>query len=105
MNASKHWLELRFERQPDFVSRKVAGELILVPLGRRPDEQPALYTLDEVGAFLWELLDGQRTGHDLVEQLLDEYEVSAAQAEADIGDFIAQLQEIKAIRPSTTLPA
>lgn len=92
-------LETRFERQPAMVTRRVAGELILVPDTRRMDREAALYVLDDVAAFLWERLDGQHTGHDLIRALVASYSVSPQEAEKDVRTFLAQLEEIEALRP------
>jgi hypothetical protein len=45
-------------------------------------------------------LDGRRTGHDLVRDLKESYEVEGPQAESDVQTFLSQLQEIEAIGPS-----
>jgi len=94
-------LEMRFERQPTMVTRLVAGETILVPIIRQMGEEASLYTLDEVATFLWEHLDGQHTGCDLVKALTQTYAVEAAQAEKDVRSFLEQLKSIEAIHPVT----
>lgn len=98
-------LDSRFERQPTMVTRRVAGEVLLVPITRRMEEEASLYTLDEVAAFLWDRLDGHHTGRELVEALKAAYVVETAQAEQDVRHFVEQLTSIEAIRPVTdTVP-
>ena len=87
-----------FEPNPSVVPRKVAGEIILVPVSGRI-EQPCLYTLDETAAFLWERLDGAHTGETLAQELQANFAVEKEQAEADTQAFLEQLQTIGAIRP------
>jgi hypothetical protein len=92
-------LSLRFEKQPHMVTRRVAGEVILVPIVRQVSGEPSLYTLDEVATFLWECLDGRHTGWDLIGILETRYQVEKKQTESDVRLFLEQLQSIEAIRP------
>ena len=92
-------LETRFEKNSSIVTREIAGETILVPIVRRIGEEACLYTLDEVGTFLWGNLDGQATGRNLAEILKTSYLVDAAQAETDVRTFLEQLESAGAVRP------
>ena len=55
-----HTLERLFQKHSSIVSRRIADEVILVPIRRRLGEVECLYTLNEVGARIWELIDGTR---------------------------------------------
>ena len=90
-------LDVRLEHEPTIVTRRVADEVILVPTTRMGDDA-ALFTLDEVAAFLWERLDGRRTGRDLISALVSAYAVEPEQAEQDVRTFLTQLESIQAIR-------
>ncbi len=90
-------LEISFQRQPAIVTRRVAEEVILVPVTGRMAQEGSLYTLNGTSAFLWEQLDGRRTGRDLVRELKETYEVEEKLAESDVQTFLTQLQEIGAI--------
>jgi hypothetical protein len=87
-----------FEKSPTVVSRQVAGEVILVPVVRSQTSEAALYTLDEVAAFLWEKLDGRTSGEELIGKLLESYEAPPKEARKDVETFLADLKEIEAIR-------
>lgn len=95
-------MEVPFEPHPSMVTRKIAGEIILVPVGNGIKE-PCLYTLDEVAAFLWERLNGSNTGQTLAKELLSTFAVEKEQAEMDTQAFLQQLQSIEAIRPKEGL--
>lgn len=53
--------------------------------------------LNELGAFLWELLPEARDEKDLLRAVLAEYEVDEATAAADITEFLEQLKAMKII--------
>ena len=74
-----------------FVLRKVAGENILVPVGNTALTFNGLVTLNESGAFLWKHMEKNRTREELVQEVLQEYEVSEEQARLDIGQFLTYL--------------
>jgi hypothetical protein len=92
------YLERCYEKDPSIVHRNIAGEAILVPIRRNVADMESIYTLDGVGAFIWELIDGQRTAGDIKVAILNEYDVTPEVAEMDLVEFLQQLQTIGAIK-------
>ena len=88
----------RYEKDPSVVYREIAGEAILVPIRRNLVDMQSIYTLDNVGADIWKLIDGERTLADIREALLDEYDVEASALSQDLDEFIDQLVAVGAIR-------
>jgi methyltransferase-like protein len=79
------------------VGRWVAGEFVVVPLRDRAADLDAIYNLSRVAAFIWERLDGRTSGQEVVEALVERFEVSEAQASADYLRFLEQLRSIEAV--------
>ena len=52
-----------------------------------------MVTLNETGAFLWKRLEQGCDQAQLVEALLEEYEVSREQAQQSVERFVAEIQE------------
>jgi hypothetical protein len=92
------YLEKRFAREPSIVSRQIAGESILVPIRQRAGEVESIYTLNEVAALIWELLDGERDLGTICDMVVAEFEVGSAEAETDVVDFVRQLAHVDAVR-------
>jgi hypothetical protein len=92
------FLEARYEKDPSIVHRELAGETILVPIRRNMADLDSIYTLDEVGAFIWSLIDGQRTIGDIQNSILDEYDVSPEVADRDLAEFIQTLESLGGVR-------
>jgi hypothetical protein len=87
-----------FEKDPMMVGRKIAEEFILVPIMQDARDSQCIYTLNDVGARIWELLDGNGvTIDDIVSAITQQYEVEAPQAEADVVEFLEQMKEIGAV--------
>jgi coenzyme PQQ synthesis protein D (PqqD) len=86
------------QKNPSFVSRKIVDEVILVPISHKVGEIDCLYALNEVGARIWELLDGNRSLKEVRDSIVQEFEVSEMQAEEDLTVLIEQLKETGAIQ-------
>jgi methyltransferase-like protein len=90
-------LEQIYRRNADFVYRKIENETILVPIKNNVGDMGSIYNLNEVGAFVWENLDGKKTLDDLKNMVTEEFDVSIQDAEIDLCEFINDLKEIDAI--------
>ena len=86
---------VEYRRRDNYVYRLTVGEHLLVALHARSDEP--LYALTPTGALLWERLAQWATVEQLAEALVDEYEVSAEEARADVREFIDQLGLLNAV--------
>lgn len=82
-----------YQLKDGFVYREIAGAHMVIPVGGNIANFNGIITLNETGAFLWQKLVGMIGPDQLVQALLDEYEVSRAQAETDVQDFLALLLE------------
>ena len=71
---------------------QIAGDTILVPVGKTIYQANGLFVLNELGAFLWERLEKAETEEDLLSAVLSEYEVTSEEALGDIRDFLAKLR-------------
>jgi hypothetical protein len=90
-------LEHRYRRNDNFVFRRIEDETILVPIKDNVGDMGSIYSLNEIGAFIWEHLDGERRLNTIMKLILDEYDVSANQAEADLNGFVTDLVDIDAV--------
>ena len=77
----------------DIVSRDIAGETILVPIRGNLADMQNIFTLNKIGAFIWEKLDGKSPLSVTLGSLLDHFDVSSQEAENDILEFIDQVLE------------
>jgi hypothetical protein len=93
-------LDKCFTKESDLVTRDVAGEIIIVPIKGHVGDLEGVFTLNELGTMIWELINGQTTGRELVEAVRNEYDVGAAEAEKDVVDFLRSLEDAGLIRPA-----
>ena len=83
----------RFVRNQEVVSRKIEGELIIVPIRSGVGDLNSLYTLNPVGSVLWDFMTEGHTIGEMVQRICDEFEVTAKQAKQDIEEFLGSLLE------------
>jgi ABC-type transport system involved in Fe-S cluster assembly fused permease/ATPase subunit len=76
-----------------FAKREIAGSHIVVPVGKTALEFNAMITLNESGAFYWDIFQNDITIDEAVKLILDEYEVEEDRARADVEKFVAMLKE------------
>lgn len=86
-----------FVKSPDFVARKIAGEIVLIPLKRHLEEVSSIFSLNEVGAMVWEAIDGKTNVGGIRSTLLETFDVSTQDLDKDLEILFGQLEEIKAI--------
>ncbi len=93
-------LDTCFTKEKDLVTRDVAGEKIIVPIKGHVGDLEGVYTLNEVGAMVWQLIDGRTSVRQLAEAVRNEYDVEDAEAEKDVLDFLRSLEDAGLIRSS-----
>ncbi|MBR4572242.1 MAG: PqqD family protein [Prevotella sp.] len=77
-----------------FKLNTVCGETFLVPMGETNIDFSKLIVLNESSQLLWKrMAEGEFTTEDLVQVLLDEYEVDEATARKDVEKLIEQFKK------------
>lgn len=71
-----------------FVIREIAGQYMAVPVGERVNDLHGMIALNETGAFIWKLLENEKTEEDLARALTEEYEVSYEEALEAVREFL-----------------
>lgn len=89
-------MTIEYSRGTDHVYRSIAGEHLLIAL-RREVGSP-LFSFSDTGAAIWEALAEWKTAEDLVQELLNRFEVDSETAAADVGHFLEQLRSISALQ-------
>jgi len=85
------------KKNPDIVTRTFDKETILMPLYKTSEDIDCIYTLDEIGARIWELIDGKRTLGKIQKILLREFEVTEDLLDKELPEFFKDLYQIKAV--------
>ena len=83
-----------------FVTRRIAGETVIVPVSGNVAGLESVYTLNEVGSFVWQLIDGRSTAQAIAEAVGAEYDVTLDQAARDVDELLSTLEGKGLVRPS-----
>jgi hypothetical protein len=87
-----------YKKDPNIVSRMIAGETILVPIHNNVADMDYIFTLNETAARVWELLDEKNSLEDIHACLINEFEADAAEVSQDLTDLVSDLLDIGAIK-------
>jgi hypothetical protein len=90
-------LEKIYRRNENFVFRRIEGEAILVPIRGNVGDLDCIYSLNPVGALVWERLDGSMDLKGIQASIAAEYDVGRQKAEADLIEFIRDMEAIGAV--------
>ena len=88
----------QYTRNPNFIFRKIAEETILVTIHQDVADLQYIYTLNDVGAFLWECLAENQTPQKLEGALLATYEATPEQVAEDVHHFLQNLSAFGAVK-------
>jgi hypothetical protein len=75
----------------NLVTRDIVGETVVLPVRRGAVDINSLYVLNATGSCLWKHIDGKRTAEDLVDLLLEEFQIDRVTAEKDVKEFLESL--------------
>jgi hypothetical protein len=74
------------------VTRRIANETVIVPMRANVADLDSVYTLNEVGSFIWERLDGKQTAQAIAEMVAAEFDVALDQAVRDVDELLTALE-------------
>lgn len=81
-----------FRKNEVLSTRKIGDEVILVPIRGKLAQLQQVFSLNPVGAFIWDRLDGIRTLDVLKTSVTETFDVQEATAEADLLSHIRELE-------------
>lgn len=86
---------MRYRRNDNVKKRSVADSSLLIPLD---NAARSVYTLNETGCLLWELIARFRHEEELVEALLEQYaEISRETAQHDVRVFLDDMVRMELV--------
>ncbi len=87
----------RYVKSQFVVARRIADEYVLVPIRKNTGDLETIYTLNDVGAEIWEMLDGDNSLTAVCDGLVEKFDVSKEEAEKDLENFVRDLSEMNCI--------
>lgn len=82
---------------PTVRQRDFGNQVVLVD----PDKV-LVHELNEVGTFLWSLVDGSRSPDQMAQALTEEFEVTYEEALGDVENFLNRLAQLGLVKAEDT---
>ncbi len=80
-----------------FVLRDIAGDIVIVPVGETALSYNGMITTTKTGAAIWEALEKECTREELIQNLLDRFEVDYETVVKDTDEFLERLRKMELI--------
>jgi len=91
MNSANEFLKQIFKLNGEIVSRKIAGEIFLIPIRGNLADMQCIFTLNAVAEYIWKQLDGQNSLEKIRNRVMEIFDVEKQVADSDIREFIDDL--------------
>ena len=77
-----------------FVMREVAGQYVVIAIGEASKTFHGMIKLNSTGKDIWEGLESGFEEQQIVDLLMDKYQVSKEQVREDVQEFLKQMKEV-----------
>lgn len=77
----------------NFVVRQIADEYIIVPIGEAVINFNGMVTVNEVGKFIWQQLYDDLAQDELLQRIIQEYDIDEQTAAEDMEEFLEKLKQ------------
>jgi hypothetical protein len=96
-----------FVRSQSVVSRRVAGETLIVPVRGKVGDLASIYSFNETGSLIWQSLETPKGLSELISTVENEYAVEQEQAERDVMQFLNDMLSVGLVeaRPAVAMAA
>ena len=79
---------MKLKKNPDLILRTIAGETVLIPTGKLASVFNGMISLNGPAAFIWEMMEEITDREQLVQMILDRYEIDEETARKDVNGFL-----------------
>jgi methyltransferase-like protein len=86
-------LKSTLSHSKSIVTTKTGNEYVLVPVANNIADMNSVYTLNETGAYIWEHINGENNVEDIINKMMEEYEVDFLTASEDVYSFIDEMRK------------
>ena len=87
-------LDQVYVRSQAVVSRRIAGETLIVPVRGKVGDLASIYSFNETGSLIWQTLESPKRLAELIDAVQQEYAIEREQAERDVKQFLNDTQSV-----------
>ena len=85
-------------KNPDFVSRVIDDETVLLPVYKSSDDINCIYSLNPSGSAVWELINGKRSLSAIKKEIHKKFDATPEEIDKELSALLRDLKKIKAVR-------
>lgn len=82
------------KRKTGYIKKKIGTKNVILPFGQNVIHMNGIITLNESASFLWELLSEDRLDEELINAIVNQFDVDFKTASKDVGCFIIEMTEL-----------
>lgn len=79
---------------PDYIVKTIVDETVVVPTGKAVQYFNGLISTNDVAGFIWQNMEACASPNEMVEKVLESFEVDRETAEKDVISFLNTLKEV-----------
>ncbi|WP_454970193.1 PqqD family protein [Eubacterium sp.] len=76
-----------------FITRKIGDKIVAITVGEHTKDFNGMITLNDTGHFIWKCLEKDTDKESIANEVIKEYDISTADAVAEIDKFIDELEK------------
>ncbi len=80
-----------------FILRDLAGEYVIAPVGKEIKSFNGVAVMNEMCAFVWEKLQSDVSGQELLSAVMDEYDADEATVSEDLDALLTKMRAMGVI--------
>lgn len=80
------------KRNPNFIPRTIVDETVIIPTGAAAQYFNGMISTNPVAGFIWEHLEACDTPQDMIEKVLENFDVDRETATVDVSEFLETLK-------------
>ncbi|MCT4590017.1 MAG: PqqD family protein [Carboxylicivirga sp.] len=83
-----------FVKKEGFVEKTIGDETVIVPLVDSVANMEKVFSLNEIGSFIFNCLKTEQSKHQIIELILNEFEIDKLTATQDLEHFLNKAVDI-----------
>lgn len=76
-----------------FIMKDVAGSKVVLPIGERQNDLKGIITFNEIGAEVFNMLDGTNSVEEIAHKIAKDYDTPYETVEADVNKLVKKMRE------------
>ena len=82
-----------YKKQTGFVEKTIGDELVIVPLVGAVAQMERVFSLNELGVFIYNSLNSPKSEEEVIKLILNEFEIDQQTAKEDLKHFLDKAVE------------